>query len=310
MKHLVLTLALATGFATIAPAIVPSIAFAQADAANSAERVDKLNAYVDVLNQTIRASDSLDRYASWVDMDKGPTGKENIIYGLYSLYDVRDEIAAARAAIDAPPAMPELDEKMAAYMDVYEALAPSIEKANGYYERQDYKDDGMELGKELHGPIAEHGDSFRALRDEVDGLFAVESNRARLAELDEIEAAEGKSELWHITNVMLHASITLDTVSSAQERIDPEIFGDAVKTYADAVRQFDDFKIENPDAFSGLASQPASLLGSLREFRDLVDASKGEITDEMINDFDWIVSTYNTMITLADSAKTFMDMRS
>ena len=63
--------------------------------------IAKSNAYTSLSNRTIRAIESWDRYKSWVDMKKGPTGKERYIsYGLYSLYDVKDEIAKA----EPPPA--------------------------------------------------------------------------------------------------------------------------------------------------------------------------------------------------------------
>ena len=55
--------------------------------------ITKSNAYTALMNRTLRAIQSWERYASWVDMKKGPTGKERYIsYGLYSLYDVTGEI--------------------------------------------------------------------------------------------------------------------------------------------------------------------------------------------------------------------------
>ncbi|MCA0420866.1 MAG: YiiG family protein, partial [Proteobacteria bacterium] len=51
--------------------------------------ITKSNAYTGLMNRTLRAIQSWERYGSWVDMKKGPTGKERYItYGLYSLYDV------------------------------------------------------------------------------------------------------------------------------------------------------------------------------------------------------------------------------
>jgi hypothetical protein len=56
--------------------------------------VGKSNAYVELLNDSTCALDSLQRYASWVDMKVGPTGKERYIsYGLYSV----EPTIAARA---------------------------------------------------------------------------------------------------------------------------------------------------------------------------------------------------------------------
>jgi hypothetical protein len=105
--------------------ILPVAAFAQsAEEADPNAAIDKMNAYVSLLNRTIRASESLDRYDSWVDMKKGPTGKERNVYGLYSLYDVRSEIEAAEAAITAEPKLPALDEAMVSYIAIYQKLAP------------------------------------------------------------------------------------------------------------------------------------------------------------------------------------------
>ena len=79
--------------------------------------LEKANVYIDVAKNTERAVDSWDRYKSWVDMKKGPTGKERYIsYGLYSLYDVKDEIAKAEAAAGQPPAQPELDAAVKRYI--------------------------------------------------------------------------------------------------------------------------------------------------------------------------------------------------
>ena len=59
------------------------------------------------MNRTLRAVESWERYTSWVNVRTGPTGKERYItYGLYSLYDVRDEIRKAGEATALPPAAP------------------------------------------------------------------------------------------------------------------------------------------------------------------------------------------------------------
>ncbi|MDQ2659437.1 MAG: YiiG family protein, partial [Verrucomicrobiota bacterium] len=59
--------------------------------------VAKTNMYVKALNAVGSAQQSYDRYDSWVDVKKGPTGKERYIsYGLYEInhYSV-DEVKAA-----------------------------------------------------------------------------------------------------------------------------------------------------------------------------------------------------------------------
>ena len=46
----------------------------------------KANTYVEIAKYTERAVESWERYASWVNMKTGPTGKERYIdYGMYDL---------------------------------------------------------------------------------------------------------------------------------------------------------------------------------------------------------------------------------
>ncbi len=77
----------------------PSAASAPTGEAELQAAITKSNAYTALMNRTLRAIQSWERYASWVDMKKGPTGKERYIsYGLYSLYDVTGEIRKAEEA--------------------------------------------------------------------------------------------------------------------------------------------------------------------------------------------------------------------
>src|SRR6478609_5883114 len=159
---------------TMAPVLSGTPAFAQSSTASEVEvdlsdaAIVKMNAYVEFLNRSIRASESRERYGSWVDMKKGPAGKERVIYGLCSLYDVRDEIAAVEQAAKAEPKMSELDAAMLAYVEIYQKLAPVIEKANKYYERLDYKSDKMEGAKAYHKDIAALAPTYGERRDAAD----------------------------------------------------------------------------------------------------------------------------------------------
>jgi len=52
--------------------------------------VEKLNAYVGCINRlSERSYESRNRYFSWA-AKSGPTGKERIIYGTYTIYDTSD----------------------------------------------------------------------------------------------------------------------------------------------------------------------------------------------------------------------------
>ncbi|GLK55458.1 hypothetical protein JOD31_000378 [Methylopila capsulata] len=289
-----------------APAGAQEPATPPADVAQIQAVITKLNAYVALLNRTLRASESIARYESWVRAKSGPTGKERIVYGLYSLYDVRGEIAKAQEAVTAEPAMPELDAAMPAYVAAYEALAPIVTEADGYYERQDYKDDKMAGGKALHARLAPAIAAFKAERAKVDALLAVEKAKADVAELAMIEQAEGRKARWHVANVMLRARQAVDLFPSEEKPVVAmPAFEAAVLAYAGAVKEMDAYSAANPNSFFVFESRPRSFLGKLREFRDKLQAAKGDARKGAGRDLTWLVNDYNTMVSTSQSATQF-----
>jgi hypothetical protein len=125
----------------------------------------KLDHYVkDCLNAfTPRALDSEARYYQWVDPATGPTGKESIVYGLYTLnFEATRCSKAARDAAAAGPSLPELEAAADQYVIALEILHKRIEDANDYYDAEDYEDDGMKKGIEMHGPLSQAWKDFRA----------------------------------------------------------------------------------------------------------------------------------------------------
>ncbi len=301
---------------TIAPVLSGTPAFAQSAAAAaasaqpqtdlSADAIGKMNAYVEFLNRSIRASESLQRYGSWVDMKNGPTGREKVIYGLYSLYDVRDEIAAVEEAARAEPKMPELDAAMLAYVEVYRKLAPIIEKANKYYERLDYKSDKMEGAKAFHKDIAALAPTYQERRDTADLTLRSEKVKLDLATLNALEQAEGRKSRWHVRNIMIRAEAMMDLMPDNEKPVvDMAVFKTELDAYAGAVREFDDYAIDHPDSFHVFESRPASLLSKLRELDEQLRKVKGDARKAGSNDIEWIVSEYNTMVTTSQTATTF-----
>lgn len=291
------------GLALPLPAIAQTAAVPEPEQAASQAVVGKLNVYVELLNRTLRASESVARYDSWVDMRTGPTGRERIIYGLYSLYDVRGELEKARTAAAAQPAMPELDAEIVPYTAAYEALAPVITRADGYYERQDYKEDKMAEGKALHAKLAPAAQTFLAERKKIEGLFAREKERSDATELVLIERREGRKARWQVSNVMIRARPILGLLpSEAKPVVDMPAFETALAAYATAVRELDNYVAAEPGALSSFESRPRSWLGKLREFRDKLAQAKGDARRGAGRDLTWIVNDYNTMISTSQIA--------
>ncbi|SER33466.1 Protein of unknown function [Faunimonas pinastri] len=300
------------GLACVSPALAqqpeaPTQAEAASPAATEAV-LGKLNAYVALLNRTLRASKSLDRYESWVEMKKGPTGREMNIYGLYSLYDVRSEIGEASAAASAAPAMPELDAAIPAYIAAYQRLAPIVTKADAYYEREDYRADKMAEGKAMHKDLASAGDAFLAERKKVDALYTAEKRKSEVMELAMIEQQQGKKARWHVSNVMIRASHVMDILTDPDaKKLDMAAFRETLGAYAGAVKDMDNYSADNPNSFFTFESEPRSLLGKLRGFDEKLNKSKGRLTQSAGSDLEWIVNDYNSMISSARSATTFSE---
>ncbi len=75
--------------AALAAALLTTLAADRASAQKSS-LTEKLNAYVGCINRlSERSYDSRSRYFSWA-AKSGPTGKERIIYGTYTIYDTSD----------------------------------------------------------------------------------------------------------------------------------------------------------------------------------------------------------------------------
>ncbi len=269
--------------------------------------IAKSNAFIALMNRTLRASESWARYTSWVNVKTGPTGRERYIdYGLYSLYDVRDLLQTARAATRQPPLVPELDAAVLRYADAYEALAPLITAANGYYERKDYKVDKAAEGRQLHTKLVPAAKVFLDERARVEILmkaFKGDLDRRTLAAL---EAEEGRGPRWQIKNVMTEAEHMMDLLpSSSSPIVDLGVFDAGLAAYARAVREIDQFTAAYPGKLSVFESQPRSLLGKLREFRDKLGRAKGDARRGAGQDMIWIVNEYNMMVSTSQSAIRF-----
>jgi hypothetical protein len=116
---------------------------------------EKTNLYVRALNAASNIRRSYDRYDSWVDVQKGPTGKERLVYGLYTINTspVNDMVEAATRGPTLKPSLPAIDDAVAKLAGATKTLVPLIKAAADYYEQEDYKDDNAKRGQELHGQM-------------------------------------------------------------------------------------------------------------------------------------------------------------
>ena len=264
----------------------------------------KFNAYVKFMNETIRVGASLDRYGSWVNMRTGPTGRERLIYGLYNVNDTRTERAAATAALGSAPLLPDLDNAMRAYIAADDAIAPILNEAAGYYDRADYRTDHMAGGKALHGRIVAAAGPFLAARAQLEAVMRTQKLQFDMIRLATIEQHEGRDALWHVTDVMMRAKHTLDTLQ-AGDHVDMAAFDDDMVGFGEAVKAMDSYAAGHPEAFSAFTTFPDSLLARLREVQGRLVRTRGNLRRAARLDMTFILSDYNTMVTTAQTATLF-----
>ncbi len=229
MKRFVFVLA-----GTLLTALLATPVTAQAPAPSLTE---KLNAYVGCINRLSERSYELrTRYFSWAGKN-GPTGKERIIYGTYTIYDTADCRKEVEKANALEPRDAALEGAASAYVDAVSKLEPLLKEADDYYKQEDYKDDRMAKGRALHPRLVAAWDAFasadKALRG---GVEAINDKRA-LERLAAIEAAEGRKARYHVEALMIHAKRVL----RAEQAATPDIAAitQALGDYENSIKALD-----------------------------------------------------------------------
>ncbi|TWB98054.1 uncharacterized protein DUF3829 [Bradyrhizobium macuxiense] len=267
--------------AAIAAFLEPAAA-EQAPPASSAgaQLTHKMNAYVGCINRlSARSYESRDRYFSWA-AKSGPTGKERIIYGTYTIYDTSDCKTSVAAANAADPHDAELEAAANAYVAAVTTLEPLLKEADDYYSQENYKDDKMVKGKALHPRLVAAWDAFasadKALRA---GVEAINDKRAA-EQLAAIEASEGRKSHYYVEALMIQAKRVL----RAQQADKPDIdaITQALNEYETTVKATEDASGKDGDVklgsmFIGSAKSFLTTAKQLmRRVRDKVPYSSGE----------------------------------
>jgi hypothetical protein len=266
-------LVLAGAAALLAPFIADDAA-AQAPAAN-----EKINAYVGCINRlSERSYESRARYFSWVGKN-GPTGRERIIYGTYTIYDTSDCRQNVEKANALEPRDAALEAAASAYVEAVSKLEPLLKEADDYYSQQDYKDDRMAKGKALHPRLVAAWDAFASADQKLRGGVEAINDRRAAERLAEIERSEGRKTRYHVEALMIHAK----RVVRAQDAAKPDIAAitQAVNEYESIVKGLEQssgadgdkigsFFIGNAKSFLTTAKQ------LMRRIRDKVPYSTGD----------------------------------
>lgn len=264
----------------------------------------KLNAYIGCMNRlSERSFDSRARYFSWVS-ESGPTGRERVIYGTYTIYDTSDCRKAVEAANALEPHEASLEAAANAYVAAVTALEPLLKEADDYYQQQDYKDDKMAKGKALHPRLVAAWDAFATADTALRGGIEELQDRRALARLTEIEKAEGRKGPYFAELLMIEAK----RVMRAETASSPDIakITEAVADFETTLKEVEAY------AGSGFTSAAKAYLVTakqlMRRIRDKVPYSTGDkmmlsgqgsgwmvagSPPRLTHDYNALVSSYN-----------------
>jgi Protein of unknown function (DUF3829) len=279
----------------------PELGLSEIPEANLDRYVAKSNSIVGLLNASLRGEQSWRRYLSWVDVKRGPTGKESIIYGLYSVNSsAKDAIDKARRAASADPAIPALDAATNQLASTFETLVPILSEAEAYYDRKDYLSDNMAGGKALHERLVPAATAFLAARATTEALQNQFKGLLDQQQLARIEKTEGKSVRWHVRNTLMLAKKAVDLLPPTPDRgADLGAFDAALAAFGDATRDFDK-TIRESGKSNALDSSPRDILGKMRELRESI--AKGHADRMMFSmNYNGIINNYNMMVTMANA---------
>ncbi|NRD18575.1 YiiG family protein [Winogradskyella eckloniae] len=123
------------------------------------EFIDKYNIYIGFGNRFDKnVGNSYERYFKWADYEKGPSANSKRIGGVTTLSN--SELEKLEKAIAQYPEIEEVDDLMKAVLKDATYLQTTLDKADSYYQKQDYKDDDFALGKDLHKDLVKAFENY------------------------------------------------------------------------------------------------------------------------------------------------------
>jgi hypothetical protein len=169
----------------------PSTAVSAADPS-----LGKINAYIECYNGVEQPiHEGFQTYTGWMkDAEAGPTGKEVQPRSPGKVLSHRVEYCGQPLsdALTMAPATP-LDAPARQYQQAFQALNSLIERADGYFTREDYRRDGGEGMRSQHAPLMQaYADFFKA-SEAMDAALEKNENDRRATQLKQIEEREGRS---------------------------------------------------------------------------------------------------------------------
>jgi hypothetical protein len=271
---------------------------------------EKLNAYVGCINRlSERAYQSRSRYFSWV-AKSGPTGKERIIYGTYTIYDTLDCRKNVAKANTLEPRDADLEAAASAYAEAVSTLEPLLKEADDYYSQENYKDDRMAKGKALHPRLVAAWDAFVTADQKLRNDVEVINDKRSLEKLAAIEQSEGRKARYHVEALMIQAKRVVRTQDAEKPNL--AALTQVLNEYERTVKSVEEFSGNDADKIGSMfIGNAKSFLVTakqlMRRIRDRVPYSSGDTMminagsgwmvegspQRLLRDYNQLVESYN-----------------
>jgi hypothetical protein len=294
-------------------------AVASSEDDKDAELGNKLGEYINCMNGTSkRVTDSRNRYLSWIKDEKvGPTGKERVVYGLYevntdSCYRALDKAKTLK------PALPDVESAADEYKKALTELEPVIKQAHRYYEHDDYKDDKMSKGKELHPQLMNAFAKFAQVNKGFEEKVVTLNDGVNLRQFQRLEKDASRRFEYLAQKALYDAKSVIKLADVVElKELDQQKFDVAVQTFdkalADLQQYAGDHKAEasKVSMFSSYVSDADEFLKSAKELlrrkRDNKDFNKeffSKSSPNMVSGHPaQLIDKYNRMVSSSNNLR-------
>jgi hypothetical protein len=261
--------------------------------------VEKAALYAKALGSARTVQKSYDRYAAWVDIKIGPTGKERSIDGVPDIGALQEITDAAAKGPGMWPPLGGVDGMAQKLAQATTALAPLVQDASAYYAQRQYKNDGAKRGQELHGQMLPLFEQFfsaeLAMRREFSAVFE-DIERRYLAQ---VEKEHGKNYEWHLRSFLLAAKTLADLLPNHADAamIEGARFKARFANLQGAYTLFTQYCVEHPAEVQKavLSTSLEDFFAATRILRGILDAPKPDrqVYLAKVND---LAAKYETLV--------------
>ena len=277
---------------------------------------EKLGEYINCLNYATKSvSYSRGQYFGWVDEKTGPTGKERSVGGLPAI-DADNCLKSIDKAKTLPPTLPEVEAAAAAYKTALEELVPIADTAHKYYSQNDYKDDKLAKGKQMHAQIVAGFAKFRTADKSFDGIVTGMNEALSARQLQKL-AKDPAARLHYLTKQSLaQAKVLVNAADIAQLKdLDAAKYQAALENFEKANTELETYtashkaEVDKVSLFSSFVGDQEKFLKAakdlMRRKRDNKDFNKETFSDrnpELVEGHPaQVTDKYNRMIGSSNS---------